>query len=31
LPAGIEQTAELLTDAVTMDGFVGLFPLGGKV
>ena len=30
LPAGIEQTAELLTDAVTMDGFVGLFPLGGR-
>lgn len=30
LPAGIEQTAELLKDAVTMDGFVGLFPLGGR-
>ena len=30
LPAGIEQTAELLADAVTMDGFVGLFPLGGR-
>jgi len=30
LPAGIEQTAELLTYAVTLDGFVGLFPMGGK-
>lgn len=30
LPAGVEQTAELLVDAVTLDGFVGLFPLGGE-
>ena len=29
LPTGIEQTVALLADAVVMDGFVGLFPLGG--
>ena len=31
LPAGAEQTADLLWDAVSADGFEGLFPHGGRL